>query len=176
MRTLSIAALALWGGFCVAEATTLQRLTLDDMIQQSTAIVRGKVQMAQASMQGRSIYTHYTVQVVETLKGSAASQVDIVVPGGSIKGFRQIVAGSPSLLNGQEYVLFLWTSRTGLTHIIGMSQGLFVSSNGMLSRPMITEHMIDANGAEASDPGMRLTLAALRSRIAALLNGKTGSS
>ena len=36
-----------------------------------------------------------------------------------------MVAGAPTLRAGREYVLFLWTSRSGLTQLMGMSQGLF---------------------------------------------------
>jgi hypothetical protein len=98
--------------------------------------------------------------------------MDFVVPGGRFNGFQQNVAGAPVLDNAQEYVLFLWTSRSGLTHIIGMSQGLFVSSNGMVMRPAITEHMIDGNGADVADQGMQMTLAAMRARVQSVLNGK----
>ena len=45
--------------------------------------------------------------------------------GGVAGGIRQSVSGAPELKPGQEYVLFLWTSRSGLTQVIGLSQGLF---------------------------------------------------
>jgi hypothetical protein len=130
------------------------------------------VQYARTSMTRSSIYTHYTVQIAEQWKGAPATQMDFVVPGGRFNGFQQNVAGAPVLDNAQEYVLFLWTSRSGLTHIIGMSQGLFVSSNGMVMRPAITEHMIDGNGADVADQGMQMTLAAMRARVQSVLNGK----
>ena len=53
------------------------------------------------------------------------------MPGGVVNGIRQSVTGAPELKPGQEYVLFLWTSRSGLTQVIGLSQGLFkVSEEG----------------------------------------------
>lgn len=167
MRTLLICGL-----LAAAHATTLQQLGLDDMIQKSTAIVRGRVQSTGGVIRGSSIYTHYTVQVVEQWKGAAAGQIDFVVPGGTANGMRQSIAGAPTFTNGQEYVLYLWTSRSGLTQVIGLSQGMFISANGMVSRPSITERLIDATGAEASDSGMQMTLEAMRARIATALKAR----
>ncbi len=45
----------------------------------------------------------------------------------SILGIRQIAVGSPELATGSEYVVFLWTGKSGLTQIIGLSQGLFLA-------------------------------------------------
>lgn len=167
MRSLLSCAILLALSF--ANATTLRQLSFDDMIQKSTAIVRGRVEMSGATMQGAYIYTHYTVHVVEQWKGAPASQIDIAVPGGTAKGLELTIAGAPHFTKGQEYVLYLWTSRSGITQVIGLSQGLFVSANGMVSRPGITEHMVDARGAEASDRPMQMTLPAMRARVATTL-------
>ena len=158
----------------VGYATTLQQLSLDDMTRKSTAIVRGTVQLTHGAMHRGNIYTHYTVQVVEQWKGAPARQLDFVLPGGTANGLQQAVPGAPALVNGQEYVLFLWTSGSGLTHVIGMSQGVFVSANGLVTRGAIQESMLNSNGSSVSDPGMQMTLPAMRSRVATVLNG--GSS
>src|SRR5215471_4425768 len=106
--------------------STLQQLSLDDMIRKSTLIVRGKVQQqTRAAFHGSLIWTHYQVQVTETYKGTPASQLDIVIPGGVSNDIQQTYSGVPSLLSGQDYVMFLWTSKSGLTQVIGLSQGLF---------------------------------------------------
>ncbi len=154
----------------VAHATTLQQLSVNDMILKSTSIVRGTVQLTGSSFRGANIYTQYTVQVIEQWKGATATQIAFSVPGGIANGLRQTIAGAPSLINGQEYVLYLWTSRTGLTQVIGLSQGLFVSANGMVSRPSIMEHFVNPNGAEAADAGMQMTLSAMRSLVASVLS------
>src|SRR5690242_14609373 len=108
-----------------ASATTLQKLTTDDMIRQSSGIVRAKVTGARAAMRGRDVYTYYQFQVSENLKGSSPQQIEVAVPGGVTRGMRQMVPGAPSMAGGQEYVIFLWTSKSGLTQVIGLSQGLF---------------------------------------------------
>ena len=55
------------------------------------------------------------------------------------------MAGAPTLAAGQDYVLFLWTSKSGLTQVIGLSQGLFnviTNSQGqsIVSRGAATAH------------------------------------
>lgn len=164
---------ALAAALSFAQATTLQQLSLDDMIGKSTTIVRGTVQLTGGAVHGRYIYTHYSVHVVEQWKGAPATQIDFAVPGGTANGLHQSIAGSPALVSGQEYVLYLWTSRAGVTQVIGLSQGLFVSSNGMVLRPAITDHMIDPRGTEASDPGMQMTLNDMRNHVLLTLKGRS---
>jgi len=159
------------------QATTLQQLSLNDMIQKSTVIVRGTVQPSYTAAHGSVIYTHYTVHVTEQWKSATPlAQIDFAVPGGRANGIQQTFAGAPGFVSNQEYVLFLWTSRTGLTQVIGLSQGLFVvgpgSGDPMINRPIIGQPMLDANGQPASDPGMQMQLSVLRSRIQATLGGK----
>jgi hypothetical protein len=82
-------------------------------------------------------------------------------------------------VSGQSYLLFLWTSKTGLTQVIGLSQGLFnVSTNSsgqqIVTRGVITEPMLNGNGQAVSDSGMQMTMTQLRSRIQAVLAGGAG--
>ena len=172
MRTL-LTRTVLAASLGLLQAATLQQLSLNDMIQKSTAIVRGTVHLTGGAMHGRYIYTHYTINVVEQWKGAGAIQIDFVVPGGTANGLQETIAGAPNLVNGQEYVLYLWTSRSGLTQVIGLSQGMFVSSNGTVVRPPIPDVMINTQGTQASDPGMEMTLGDMRSRVLNALKGKS---
>lgn len=157
-------------GLAPLAATTLQQLSLDDMIRLSTVIVHGKTQQTISAYRGSIIYTHYQVQVSETLKGPTAGQLEIVEPGGAANQFQQAFAGAPTLAPGQDYVLFLWTSKSGMTQIIGLSQGLFVvttdaSGQVMVTRAASTERMVNASGQLVSDSQMQMLLSDLRSRI-----------
>jgi hypothetical protein len=150
--------------------STLQQLSLDDMIRLSTAIVHGKAQQTTPSYKGSIIYTHYSVQVSETFKGRAASQFDVAVPGGAANRYQQIFAGAPTLAPGQDYVLFLWTSNSGLTQIIGLSQGLFIVSTNSSGQLMVTrgasnERMVNNAGQPVTDSAMQMLLSDLRSLI-----------
>ncbi len=61
--------------FCLAtaQAATLERLSLDEMIVKSTTIVRGTVTSTWTAYTGSVIYTHYKIQVSESFKGNARS-------------------------------------------------------------------------------------------------------
>src|ERR1035437_10266058 len=106
------------------QCATLERLSLDDMINRSTMIVRGRVSASWAAFTGSVIYTHYQIQVSEQFKGTPRNSVEVMVPGGSARGLSQDFSGSPVLNQGDEFVFFLWTSKGGITWVTGLTQGL----------------------------------------------------
>ena len=156
-------------------ASTLQKLTLDEMIKQSTAIVHVKVSSSAAVMRGRNIYTFYQFQVLETLKAGNSAQSEVAVPGGSTAGLRQEVAGAPALAIGGNYVIFLWTSNSGLTQIIGLSQGLFnvvqdSSGNAELVRGAIASATVVSKSGQALNPAaVTISLSGLKAEIQKVL-------
>lgn len=158
---------------------TLERLSMDDMITKSTAIVRGKVLSSYSAFRGRTIYTFWRVQVQESLKGSAAAvTVEVVTPGGKAGGYEQNFSGSPSLAEGSEYLLFLWTGKSsGLTHVIGLSQGLFsVQKNAqgelMAVRGAATELMLDPKTKQpVADQAVTMRLRDVSQQISRTLAG-----
>ena len=158
------------------QCATLERLSLDDMITKSSSIVRGKVSSSYAAFSGPVVYTHYVIQVSERFKGAAAGdQVEVLVPGGAVKGQRQSFAGTPSLTGESEYVFFLWTSRSGLTQLIGLTQGLFsvsadTSGDPFATRAATRELMLDSSsGQPVKDQTLKMHLSELRSRISRTL-------
>jgi hypothetical protein len=168
VRLLSICAL-----FAVAllRGTTLQQLSLDDMTLKSTAIVRGKVQQTETVLRGSVVYTMYRLQVSEQWKGTQSAQIDFAVLGGTAKGIHQAYSGAPALTNGQEYVLFLWTSRGGLTQIIGLSQGAFnltsvASGDSLVTRFATTDRVVDQLGNDLASVNFQMRLGDMRSQVA----------
>jgi hypothetical protein len=160
--------------FCLsASAATLQQLSMAQMAQSATAVVRARVTGESASLTGSTIYTHYKLQVTETWKGSPATEV--MLPGGVAGGIRQSFPGVPQLQTGSEYVLFLWTSRkTGITHIVGMNQGMFSVSEQtggsglpviLASRPRVGEGMFDAKGHLVQDQAVRMNLSDMKALV-----------
>lgn len=159
------------------QCATLERLSLDDMIVKSTAVVRGTVTGSYAAFAGSApvIYTHYSIQVSERFKGAAGNSIDVVVPGGTANNVRQSFAGAPTLSTGDEYIFFLWTSKAGLTQVLGLTQGLFsLSQDGskdpMASRAASHELMLDrGTGQPVKDQPVLMHLSELRSRISSKL-------
>ncbi|MCU1338558.1 MAG: hypothetical protein JWO19_4139 [Bryobacterales bacterium] len=155
-------------------ATTLEQLTLDEMIQKSTAIVRARVTGSHSghhgANRGADIYTYFDLHVLETWKSSGRATTQVAIPGGVADGIRQSVAGAPELKFGQEYILFLWTSRSGLTQVIGLSQGRFnLSEDGsggaVAQRPPASELILDGSGNPVDDHALSLRVEDLRARV-----------
>jgi hypothetical protein len=160
------------------QSATLERLSLPDMITKASAIVRGTVLDSYSAFSGPVIYTHYHIQVTEQLKGSVAGTVDVAVPGGIAKGVLQNYAGAPEFSNGEDYVFFLWASKSGMNLILGLTQGLFsVSSvsasqtggqNPNLTRRASHELMLDpVTHQQVKDRTLTMSLSDLRAQIAA---------
>lgn len=153
---------------------TLQKLSFDEMVNHSTAIVRAKIGLGSGRQHGALVYTHHQITILESWKGSPASSMDVVVPGGQVGRLQQSVAGAPVLTPGSELVLFLWTSRSGLTHVIGLSQGVFqlerdAAGSVMLNRAPITASLVAPNGRLVHDDGMTMPLSEFRTRVSSAL-------
>lgn len=156
-----------------ASAATLQQLSMDQMTDLATSVVRARVTEASAAVSSASgtptIYTHYKLDVSEIWKGSAVSEV--TMPGGTANGQRQSFPGVPELRVGGEYVLFLWKSpSTGIIHTIGLTQGIFevtkqADGTPLASRRQSGELMVDADGGRVSDRAVSLKMTEMKSRV-----------
>ena len=152
-----------------ASGVTLQQLSLSQMTQSATAIVRARVTSSSASLTGKTIYTHYALEVSETWKGTAPKEV--LLPGGVAAGSRQSFPGVPTLQTGSEYVLYLWTSpTTGITHLVGLNQGIFnvtqqPDGTMQVGRARIGETMFNGAGQPVRDQAVRMPLAKMKSQV-----------
>jgi hypothetical protein len=169
-------------------AVTLEKLSLEEMIDASTLVVRGTVSAAKAARSGSVIQTEYRVAVDEVLKADAASGQDpaasgeltVSLPGGEAGGVRQTLAGVPSLRSGEQYVFFLWRARSGRLLLVGMSQGLLkISGTGgraTASRPPVDGTLLDARtGMAVRDSGLGMRMAALRETISRRVRQSQGA-
>lgn len=174
--------LALLAAGVALHAATLSRLSMDEMIDQSSDIVRARVVAERSAFRGAAgargmIYTWYALQVIERWKGGKGTQLEVAVPGGASQGYRQTIAGAPSLHTGDEYVFFVWTSRSGLPQIIGLSQGLFnvkPDASGKLSatRAPASETVLDpGTGKPVQDRGVKYTYDELKALVSTRLSG-----
>jgi hypothetical protein len=153
-----------------ASATTLLKMSMNDLILNSTSIVRARVTGSRTASTGRDIYTYYQIQVSETLKKSGIQPAEFAVPGGVYGNLRQIGIGSPVFNLSQEYVLFLWTGKSGMTQVIGLSQGMFnltrdASGATVLNRPAIADQMLDKSGKPVTDAPVTMKWSELREMI-----------
>ncbi len=170
MRTLSLAGILALTTLLPSPATTLQRLSVDDLVGKSTGIVRATARPVTSFQRGGMIYTAYRLQVSETLKGSAVATLEVAVPGGDYQGLHQAVAGSPVVRPGVEYVVFYWTGPSGTNYIVGLCQGLFEvhtdpSGEVVLTRRTMSSEVFGANGREP-DHGLTLRWKELHAKVA----------
>ncbi len=119
-----------------ASATTVQKLTLQELTKKATSIVVGKVVDATSSWDAakKEIYTFYTVSVSQPVKGSKAGEtITIRQLGGAVGNIASVVPGMPSFKKGEEVVLFLTQEdAAGYPWVMGLQQGKYsvVDQNG----------------------------------------------
>lgn len=106
-------------------AATVQRMDLDDLTAASHAIAHGRIAAARAEWDAARtlIYTVYTVEVLESLKGAPGPVLEVREPGGELDGLNMTAAGVPVFAVGEEAVLFLWTDPRGRHQVTGFEQG-----------------------------------------------------
>ena len=105
------------------------RLSLEQMSQASTAIVRGHVvsQDTRWNLQHTEILTYTTIAVENVIKGQPPSSVVVEQLGGTIGHFRVHVAGTVHFSSGVSYLLFLEPAGEDAEPylVVGMAQGAY---------------------------------------------------
>jgi hypothetical protein len=115
-------------------ATTVERLTLGEMVKKADRIVAGRVisERTHWSHNGNLILTTYTIEVGETIKGQAARTVEVTTLGGRIGNRELRVSGMPAFDAGEEAVVFIEKSNA-VSLVVGLAQGKFSITNGEVS-------------------------------------------
>ena len=90
------------------QATTVERLSLDDLAARSQTIVQGTVLGSRTywSPDGKLILTNTTIQVTESLKGQAGRTVEVTTVGGQIGDRILHVGGMPAFVPGESTIVF----------------------------------------------------------------------
>ena len=106
-------------------ATTLARLSLDQLAAGSEAVARVRCETATARWENGSIWTVTTARVLETLKGNLPPEIAIRLPGGRVGHLSANVDGVPGFRPGDEAFLFLQPARAGGFTVAGWVEGSF---------------------------------------------------
>lgn len=155
-------------GRCV----TLEQLSLEEMIEASTYIVRGRVGPVLGVTGSSVVYTEYELQVAEVLSGDPGGlRLRLALPGGRNGGREQVFSGVPEPVRGKEYVFFLWRGRNGMLQLVGMTQGLLevqrAGGSATASRAPSDGMVLNRrSGLPVHDQGMRISLSRLRASVA----------
>jgi hypothetical protein len=120
----AIAALLLSGSL---RAATFVPMSFSELVTASSTIVYGRVAdvRGQWTTDRSGIESVVTLEVMTTLKGSSASAVTFVVPGGQAGRFVNVLPGLPTFSAGDLAVVFLTSRGVRLPGPTGSSQGVF---------------------------------------------------
>jgi hypothetical protein len=132
-----------------AHATTVRRLSFDELVSKAEMIVAGQVTDSRTyrTGDGKLILTSYTIQVGENIKGKAPATVTVTTVGGKVGNTVLRVSGMPQFQTGENTVLFLENYGT-YTTVVGLNQGKFGISNGEVSNTMTGLAFPDGNSAK----------------------------
>ena len=138
-----------------ALSTTVEKFTLDDLVQKSGRIVVGKCISSESRWNDRNtlILTTTRFSVSEPLKGSSDGFVNVVTVGGTLDGITQTVSGMPVFEPEEEVLLFLEPSKNGHWQALGMSQGKFRILKNRQTGEQEVVHSL--SGLELYDPASR---------------------
>lgn len=151
---VAIAALA----FAVAQAafaTTVQKLSLQELTKRSDSIVMARVDDAVASWDAghKEIYTYITLSVLQPVKGDkGATTITLRQLGGTVGNIASVVPGMPSFKKGEEVVVFLTQKdAAGYPWVMGLEQGKYsvsTAKNGvkMVRNDLAGTELLSTNG------------------------------
>ncbi|RMG13427.1 MAG: hypothetical protein D6731_12150 [Planctomycetota bacterium] len=110
-----------------AEAATVLRLDLGDLVARAAVVVHGRVaHKASRKAPHGAIVTDIELEVFHALKGFQGKTFRFTVYGGVVGDRGSAISGAPTFAVGEEVLLFLdRTNRYGLRAAVGLSQGKF---------------------------------------------------
>ncbi|HYQ88132.1 MAG TPA: hypothetical protein VEU09_00725 [Candidatus Binatia bacterium] len=125
---VAVAALALVGAQA-AFATSVLKLSLQELTKKSDSIVMARVDDAVASWDAghKEIYTYITLSVLQGVKGNkGATTITLRQLGGTVGNIASVVPGMPSFRKGEEVVVFLTQKdAAGYPWVMGLEQGKY---------------------------------------------------
>jgi hypothetical protein len=116
------------GLLCAAtsvHATTLARLSLDQLAAAAGATARVRCTSTQSRWENGQIWTVTSFDVLETMKGTLPDRITVRLPGGRVGHLTAIVDGTPKFSAADEVVVFLERSRAGEFLVAAWVEGTF---------------------------------------------------
>ena len=134
-------------------ATTLRRMSLDELAEASPAVVRARCISNVSRWESGHIWTFTEFEVLENLKGSVAARIQVRLVGGRVGSLTSTVDGAPRFALGEEAFLFLVPAPAGDWTVTGWTLGTFrVTREKHSGRETVTQ---DAGRVTLFDPATR---------------------
>lgn len=101
------------------------RLTVNQLKDTSESVVLARTVKTESFWNDdrSAILTRVTLQVEESLSGSAAAETVVIVPGGQIGPYIHEVSDMPEFVTGEDAVIFLERHSSGVTVVNGGARG-----------------------------------------------------
>src|SRR5437764_37397 len=127
MKLLGAATLTIAFFAAISSATTVVRMDLPQLVQQSDSIVQGRVDgvAVQWDADRKLAFTYITISVDDPLKGERRRTVTIRQVGGKIGALNLSVAGMPQFRSGESVIVFLKAQADNTFQVVGMNQGKY---------------------------------------------------
>ena len=139
--------------FEALHATTLQRLSLDQLAAGSDAVARVNFSSAESRWENGSIWTVTTFRVVETMKGNLPAEISVRLPGGRVGHLNATVEGTPQFHPGDDAIVFLQNSSAGGFTVAGWVEGTFrISRDPRTGNQSVTQ---DSSAFAVFDPATK---------------------
>jgi hypothetical protein len=119
----------LLGGLLIApaRATTIRRMSLDEIADRSDTIVEARVSSVRSFWEGKKVWTEVSLSVTHAYKGSPGTRLSFMQLGGSVRApvpLTMTVAGAPLHQVGDEGFYFLQPGAPGQKILVGLARGL----------------------------------------------------
>lgn len=134
----------------VANATTLSRLSFDELTSMATGIARVRCLGSSSFWKNGEIWTRTRLEVLERNKGDLPPVVEVEMPGGVMESLHAHVDAIPTFRAGEEAYLFLWSQPGQAFRVLGWTQGTFrVTRDAQTGAESVTQ---DSAAAPIFDP------------------------
>jgi hypothetical protein len=139
-------------------ATTLRKLTLNELTAYADTIVAGKCEKVESVWLEKRIYTIATIRVTHSAKGQAATgrTIQIYELGGTVDKplpVKMHVPGAATLAQGEEMLLFLekFGDKKQFHRLVGMAQGKIPVSTDAKTGKKVVHHPEPIKGVQWVD-------------------------
>ncbi len=169
--------------FPEVRATTLVRLSLDQLAAGSDAVASVYYSSAVSRWENGSIWTITSVKVVETKKGDLPGEISLRLPGRRVGHLNSTVEGTPKFNPGDDAVVFLKRAPAGGFTVAGWVEGTFrISRDARSGGQTVTQDsasfaVFDADTRTFRAEGIhRMPIEEFRARIAAAVARNQGEN
>ena len=129
-----------------AFATTVAPLSFEQLVNESSAVVYGRVfdVRSQWTTDRRFIESVVSIEVIKGIKGGMGETMAFTVPGGQVGRYRNVIPGAPMFAPGDLAIFFLTAHGPRLPVTTGLTQGVYrvqrdASSGAMLVMPPVVD-------------------------------------